>query len=77
MYNAIMLLRSYSPLNKKKKKKPSVGIYIALSRALQSENNHARHERVVPNRSAQNWPLQRTLRNEGFRRVQLMDTSAP
>ncbi len=32
---------------------------------------------VVPNRSAQNRPLQRALRNEGFRRVQLMDTSAP
>ncbi len=30
---------------------------------------------VVPNRRAQNWPLQRALRNEGFRRVQLMDTS--
>ncbi len=30
--------------------------------------------RVVPNRSAQNWPLQRALRNEGFRKKQLMDT---
>ncbi len=29
------------------------------------------------NRSAQNYPLQRALRNEGFRRVQLMDTSGP
>ncbi len=33
-------------------------------------------KRVVPNRSAKNCPLQRALRNEGFRRVQLMDTSA-
>ncbi len=32
---------------------------------------------VVPNRSAQNWPLQSALRNEGFLRVQLMDTSGP
>ncbi len=32
---------------------------------------------VVPNRSAQNWPLQRALRNERFWRVQLIDTSGP
>ncbi len=52
--------------------------YITLQRELQNENKlwTPNKKRVVPNRSAKNCPLQRALRNEGFRRVQLMDTSA-
>lgn len=33
-------------------------------RALHSENDHGQPWKVVPNQSAQNWPLQRALWNE-------------
>ncbi len=53
------------------------GIYHPPKGTSEWKQSWRPYWRVVPNRSAQNWPLQRALRNEGFRRVQLMDTSGP
>ncbi len=52
-------------------------IYHPPKGTLEWKKSWPPYWRVVPNQCVQNWPLQRALRNEGFRRVQLMDTSAP
>ncbi len=53
-------------------------VLVFILRRCVPNGIHRRHdESVVPNQSAQNELLQRALRNEGFWRVQLMDTSGP